>query len=259
MANGAASIGELRALVMKVVLESERTWDSLQMGTVLQEVAQQAKARGPTPEVDMLTAFYDLFRTGQLSWGSNFCNAVAPWFHVTQMGRRTLERLSRDPCNAAGYLAYLKERAELDEIELSYVEESVSAFNADCHRAAAVMIGVAAEALLLRLRDLVVAKFQECGVPTPKGVDAWQAARVHGALSEVLDSRRDKMAKDLAQRFDANWQSLSNLIRLNRNDAGHPKPLPTAGSESVHATLLVFPEYAHLVAGLHRWFTSGAA
>src|SRR5262245_38283078 len=54
----------------------------------------------------LLTAFHDLFRNGQLSWGHNLANPGPPFLHLTEQGRRSLQHLSRDPMNPDGYLAH---------------------------------------------------------------------------------------------------------------------------------------------------------
>jgi hypothetical protein len=58
-------------------------------------------------EQALLTAWYDLFGSGHLSWGYNLNNPDPPFCHTTEQGRRTLAQISRDPSNPDGYMAHL--------------------------------------------------------------------------------------------------------------------------------------------------------
>lgn len=113
----------------------------LQTIAVLSEATKKLAVPGNQLSRDedqaLLTAFYDLFRSGHLSWGFNLANPSPPFFHVTEQGRRTLEHLSRDPANPGGYLAHLTRHATLNPIARAYVEEGLLTYNTNCFRAAA--------------------------------------------------------------------------------------------------------------------------
>jgi hypothetical protein len=87
----------------------------------------------------LLTVFYDLFRTGYLSWGHNLPNPNPPFFHVTALGRQALALRSRDPANPDGYLAQLRGRAAIGPVTDSYIAEALDTFNAACFKATAEM------------------------------------------------------------------------------------------------------------------------
>jgi hypothetical protein len=62
-----------------------------------------------------------------------------------------------------------------------------------------------------------------------------------------------QMKRELRESFEAYWSAFAQEIRAVRNDAGHPTSVDPVTSDTVHASLLVFPELARLASGLSRW------
>ncbi len=59
----------------------------------------------------ILSEWQALFNCGYVAWGENLLNPGGPShgrFHLTAHGGKTLENLSRDPANPAGYMSYLR-------------------------------------------------------------------------------------------------------------------------------------------------------
>ena len=98
----------IRKVLLEVIDEKAKSGSGhFQSGSVLSEASSRLNLRGIELEQALLTLWYDLFRTGHLSWGYNLSNPDAPFCHLTDQGRKTLENLSRDPANPDGYLAHL--------------------------------------------------------------------------------------------------------------------------------------------------------
>jgi len=225
----------------------------LQAGTVLREVLERCQDNTPKTQKTILTIWHDLFRTGYLAPGFNFDNAELPFFHVTNQGRESLKQLSRDPSNPDGYFAYLQSRSSLDDVSRSYLEEAVHSFNAACFKAAAVMVGGAAESLVLRLRDKLTAHISSTGGTPPAGMNDWRIKTVRDAITAHLNSQRGTMPRELRETYDAYWSGFAEQIRRVRNDAGHPTSVDPVTPETVQASLLIFPELAHLISELESW------
>ena len=230
----------------------------MQTGVILKGIVERLS---PAPlqqhQQALLTLYYDLFRTGHLAWGLNLSNTDPPHCHVTARGREMLTHLSRDPANPAGYLAHLDQQAKLEPAVLSYLSEALNTYNSGCHKAAAVMVGAAAESLVLGLRDLLVERLNAAAVTLPPKLKArladWRAKTVHDAVSEALNGHCPKMPKELREPFDSYWPALAGEIRASRNEAGHPSSIDPITPERSHAALLVFPLLAKLVADLAAW------
>ena len=231
---------------------------SLQQGGVLNAVSQRLGASSYDPDLNqaVLTQWHDLMRTGYFAWGLNLTNPNAPHFHVTERGRRALSRLSRDPGNPAGYLRHLATVATLNPIAASYVSEALNCFAAGFHKATAVMIGAAAESLILELRDLTEARLKQLTLTVPKQLSAWQVKTVLVALHTLFDSKKARLAQPLRDEFEAYWLAFTQQIRATRNDAGHPISVDPVTEDTVHASLLVFPELARLQTQLSTWVKS---
>jgi hypothetical protein len=223
---------------------------TLQQGPVLDGV-QSKLGRGNDEAI--LTQWGELFRTGLLAWGFNLSNPDPPFFHLTERGRAALANLSRDPSNPAGYLRHLASIATIDAVSMSYLTEGLECYVAGLFKASAVMVGGAAESMILTLRDNAVAKLRVIGKPVAKQMEDWKIKTVSDALVAFFDAQKAGFTRELRDAFDAYWPAFALQIRTTRNDAGHPLTVDPVTSDTVHAALLVFPELARLTNGLQNW------
>jgi len=246
----------IRRTVLEVVSGHPVT-SPLQAATVLSESVRRLRADGGfaglQQEQALLTFFGDLFRIGYLAWGYNVSNPGPPFCHITERGRGALAKLSRDPSNPDGYLAHLRSVAPMPAVTESYVREALSTYSAGCFKAAAVMIGVAAESVVLELRDAVGARLDALGRPRPKALDDWRVKTVLDALEGLLSGQKTNMPKSLFEEFEAYWSAFTQQIRVSRNSAGHPASLDPLQEQTAHASLLIFPELFKLAHGLVTW------
>lgn len=251
---------KIRSTLLQVLEEQHRTASgsagaiSLQQVSILREAVARLGGRLTDAEGQaLLTAWYDLFRTGHLSWGYNLNNPDPPFCHVTEQGRRALQHLSRDPSNPDGYVAHLMARAGLNAIARSYVDEALRTYNTNCFRATAVMIGAAAESMALDLRDAVVAGATRTGRTPAKDLTDFRIKRVIDALYKELEMQQGGMPASLWEQFQAYWPAFIQQIRGARNDVGHPASVEPVTPETVHAALLIFHELAALTTKLLAW------
>ncbi len=251
---GANEPDAIRSVILEVIEELRSQHDNLQVAGIIQYASRKLpRPHDMEAERALLASLYELFRTGYLSWGHNHSNPAPPWCHVTAVGRRALAQRSRDPANPEGYLAHLRSRAEIDPVAASYVAEALNTFNAACFKATAVMVGAAAERLVLEVRDALVDRLQVLGQPVPSGLTDWRIKRVLSTLESTVAVRRDSMPPALLERFEANWPSFTHQVRTARNDAGHPVSVEPVTPEGVHASLLIFPELAELAKQIEAW------
>lgn len=248
---------QIRKIFLEVIEEKSKGGSSFQQGSILSEVTGRLSiGRGEENEQAILTYWYDLFRTGYLSWGYNLSNPNPPFCHLTAQGRRALAHLSRDPSNPDGYLAHISAVAAINPVAEAYLNEGIHTYIADCHKAAAVMIGAAAESMALELRDTLVAKMGALGKTIPNNLNDWRIKRVLDTLKNELDSKKKDFPNLLWESFLANWPAFTHQIRAARNDAGHPSSIDPVSQEQVHASLLIIPELAKLVTDLIAWIKS---
>lgn len=246
---------QVRVLVLEVVKEfSQRGPGYFQSGSVLKEVKKRFNTQlDLKDEQAILTFWSDLFRSGHLAWGYDLSNIGPPFCHLTEQGRKTLQHYSRDPVNIDGYLAHLTNAVNLENITLSYLHEALVSYNSNCFKATAVMVGCASESMILDLRNKIVFKWKEKGKNIPRNLEDWRIKRVVDSIENEIQSVKSEMPNKLFEDFQAYWPALVQQIRTVRNDAGHPKLIETITQESVHASLLLFPELAKMTKELIEW------
>ena len=230
----------------------------LRVDVVLREVKERASLKNDlAAEKQVLAEFYGLFDAGLLVWGKDLGDPTSPYFHISARGDLSLGRGSRDPGNPAKYKAYLASTARLSPIALSYLEEGVDCYNGGHFKAAAVLVGGASEAMIVELRDLIRESLKGLGQAEPKGFGDWQVKRVLDALQSFILARKSGLSKGVGERFEAYWPAFTQQIRSVRNDVGHPSSVAPVTPETVHASLLIFPELARLQNALGDWASRG--
>src|SRR5258707_1791835 len=230
------------------------TGRTLQQNSILDATARALGIRqNPEVEQAILTEWGELFRTGILAWGLNLSNPNPPFVHLTERGRQALQNLTRDPSNPAGYIRHLSAVAQLDQVALSYLKEALDCYVAGLFKAAAVMVGGSAERVILMLRDNLVQKLTTLARPIPRELNDWKVKTVTDALQNFLAGQKHRFTRELREAFEAYWSAFAQQIRTTRNEAGHPESIDPVTPDTVHASLLIFPELARLAYGLTTW------
>jgi hypothetical protein len=248
---------DIRSTLLQVIEEQspKRPTDAtLQTNSVLGEVSNRLNARNNHDiEEAILTQWYELFRTGYLAWGYNLSNPNPPFFHLTEQDRKALASVGRDPASPDGYLKYLHSLADLNSISKSYLEEGLNCYVSGLYKAAAVMVGAASEALINELRDTVRTKLEKADKKIPQNLKTWRAKETLLGLKAVFEDNSKKMPYSLKEEYESYWPAFTQQIRASRNEAGHPHSIEPIKQETVHASLLIFPELARLSSNLLSW------
>lgn len=254
---------QIRAVLLQAVSELAHSGSGLQQGAVLQRAAQRLGIHIGRIEDQqaLLTMWHDLFRNGQLAWGYNIDNPNPPFCHLTETGRNTLRNLSRDPSNPDGYMQYLSNQGTIDSIAESYIREALRTYNSNCYKATAVMVGVAAESIVLELRDDLVNRMNGIGKQLSRDLKGDLVKKVLDAIEKELlpyttRSVATPMPALLAESFSSYWPAFTSQIRTIRNDAGHPNNVDPVTPETVHAALLIFPLQVKLTLDLTSWINT---
>ncbi len=159
--------------------------------------------------------------------------------HLTDRGKNTPSNLTRDPGNPAGYMRYLDDNAPIPPEVRSYLKESLDCYNGGHSKAAVVMVGCAAECLIVNLRDIAVRQAHSpwSGDPQENGVGPYQ--NCHRGLEAFFQQNKAQFKKELENAFDGGWTTVAYQVRTARNSAGHPALIAHL-DEAAHATLVVF-------------------
>ena len=118
------------------------------------------------------------------------------------------------------------------------------------------MIGGAAERIVLGLRDVTVQKLKSLSLTSPRGMSDWKVKTVSDSLHHFLSGHKARFPRPLRENFEAYWPAFIQQIRATRNDVGHPMSIDPVTYDAVHASLLVFPEFAKPANNLDLWVTN---
>jgi hypothetical protein len=268
------SYEELRGVVVDILLERERVQDqphqyrSLVSGvgevllrrgsaaTQLPHYGSPHEARLHDRDVELVRdVFWDLFRQGFITLGYNDSNDQWPWFRVSHFGKQSLKNQSPYRFHDTGsYLALV--RGEVPDISAEaviYLDEAVATFYADCLLACCVMIGVAAEAEFLRLVEVAI-KNPTCGgafAPVDKQrVIRQKIIKFHDCLKPLLGT----LPREATQDLETNFLLVQSVLRIARNEAGHPTSTKLQ-REQVYVYLQLFVPFARQLMKLRAALT----
>jgi hypothetical protein len=174
---------------------------------------------------------------------------------VTDYGRRCLEAGELTAYDPDQYLQRLKGTCpNIDDVTLLYVGEALNTFRMRRFLPAVVMVGVAAESMLLRLVSSVGA-----ALDSPQKQQKFDqetkgkfAKTLHDQVMKRLKSPSNPLPPDLDSILSRHVDGIYDFIRTTRNDAGHPTGRQMEANEA-HALLLLFPTYCETVERLIDW------
>jgi hypothetical protein len=183
--------------------------------------------------------------------------ASLPWFKITEWGKRCLENGEYLPFDAGMFIERIrKEIPTLDVIIALYLVESLKCFRNGTFVASAVMVGVAAEQMMLILRKAVHDALSSPEKKKRFDADSQgQIKRVYDAVWKKLDPVREQMPERLRESVGVELAGVFELVRKTRNEAGHPTGR-SIEREEAEALLLLFPTYAKMFYAVIGWLTN---
>jgi len=163
---------------------------------------------------------------------------------LTERGRRALDDSASSPDDVPSYLKKVAEEIPgLSATARLYLEEALRCYSTENYLAATMMLGVATEAAFydtaFPFADWVP---DGSGAKLRELLERPGAAFVHkfGEFQKRVAVHKPALPPDVAQNLDLSMNSLLELIRLARNDVGHPTGLRVT-RESCFQYLVVFP------------------
>src|SRR5438094_10521740 len=98
------------------------------------------------------------------------------------------------------------------------------------------MVGVAAESVVLDLRDVVVVLLEHDRKPIQSDLKNRNVHTVTTALDKWFNAHIDrKNHRKLWESYESNWNAFTGQIRTARNEAGHPISIDPVTHSTVHA------------------------
>ena len=164
------------------------------------------------------------------------------------MGGAFVAEPDYSPHDPAAYLRQLgKQVTNRDATVLAYLKESLDAFDRGALVASAMMIGIAAERILLLVCDSLRASLADS-----KEQADFDKIFDRNPVKPKLDWLTDKLRRlqtpkrpaGFPDDADIQLSGIYNLIRCQRNDVGHPRDVPPSVSrDQALGYLRLFPAY----------------
>lgn len=208
-------------------------------------------------EIAVLDVIWELVLEGVFAPGSTLRSSSLPYLRITEHGKKCLEAGQLTPHDPSRYLERIrKQNPSIDQTTLLYLGEALQTFKAGNHLATAVMVGVTAENLLLRLVDSVRAALDTTARQNKfDHVTKGKSSKIlHDEVLARLKSPSNPLPANLQSNVEEDLDGIFALIRKSRNDAGHPTGRRFERSET-HALLLLFPVYCKMTHELMDWLS----
>jgi hypothetical protein len=180
---------------------------------------------------------------------------------LTARGRHVVESGEYEPDDAEGYLSRLRSRIpDLDELVLLYAEEALRAYQASCHLASTVMLGVASERAFQLLGEALLSWLPEGEAEgfrrTFENTRRTYVAKF-AEFRKRLEPHKPDLRNELAENMALSLDSVLDLLRVNRNDAGHPSGRRVDRDEA-YINLQMFARYLETMFKLRNFFSKAA-
>jgi len=206
----------------------------------------------------IVAVVWELIIEGVYTPGSSVQHPNLPAVRVTEYGQKCFDAGELTAHDPDDFLQRLKTACpSIDDITLLYTGGALDAFRVGRHLASTVMIGVAAENMLLRLVGAVYAALN-----TPQRQSKFErdtkgkkAKTQHDEVSARLRSPATPLPTEIESVLTQHIDGIYDLIRRTRNEAGHPTGKRMERYEA-HALLLLFPTYCKTVHDLMGWLSA---
>lgn len=204
----------------------------------------------------VLEVVWDLFRQGIITLGLNTSNPGWPWIRLSRFGRKTIQNQPYRFHDTASFLILIRnEVPDISSEAIAYLDEAVAAFYAGCLLASCVMLGVAAEAEFLRLLDVAVnsqSYADSFKAVTKENFVRSKITKFQAALKPLLPTF---MPKKHFEDLETNLSLIQSVLRVARNDAGHPTGIAIPEREQVYVFLQLFVPFARQLMRLREALT----
>lgn len=189
---------------------------------------------------------WQLFIQGVITPGKDLSNPDLPWFRLTRHGEEVLKAERFIPHDPTGYLDEVGQVAQsvVGQVALTYLEETLRCFTTGCHLASVLLLGIAAEAVLLRLCEAARNALGDSKETSNFDQLQWVKQKHRWLVAKYESLPAEDRRTHLPESLDVTLSSLYDLIRMQRNELGHPQEQPPAiDRERAFLYLKLFPTF----------------
>jgi len=211
----------------------------------------------PEDEYTLQRLVWELIHQSILMQGKDSNNPLWPWISVTPYGRKILGEEGPTPYEPNEYLRTALETANsINPVIMLYLNEAIQAFRRGLYLSSAVMLGVASEAALEGLSDVLCEGNES---RTSKIQKAHTLKKKHQiVMGWVLDGGVLEGNLGLKENVEIYLGDLFQANRLTRNDSGHPTGKEIK-RDAAYAFLYLFPNYLRTTWELIEFLEPGRA
>jgi hypothetical protein len=205
----------------------------------------------PNDRLTILEVFWDLFRQGVITLGKDVANPGWPWFRLSRFGENIKSQQSFRFHDTSSYIAMIKTYdPDISPDGVLYLEEAVASFYAECLLSASVMLGVAAEAEFLRVLDVTASSAQWQSIFASARKETFIRNKIKKFQAALAPHQKN--LREATQDLDTNLSMIQSVLRVARNEAGHPSGKPAPTREQVYVNLQLFGPFSRQLASLRK-------
>lgn len=184
----------------------------------------------------------------------DYHNASWPHLSLTEYGTKAINSEGPIPNDSSGYMQSLKDSvSDLDSIIETYICESIRTYNINQLLSSTITLGCASERAILLVIDTYADTF--------KDVERAKAFRkkIEGKFIKTQFDEFEKSIKpqltsypyEIRENFNNTFNGVYQMIRNNRNDAGHPTG-KQIDKDNLFSNLRVFIPYCKYIYDLKK-------
>ena len=249
LAHTCRNFTDLQEKVSQAILKQNNQWPPRETGMAYPGAVTYLH---PNDSSTILEVFWDLFRQGVITLGTDVNNPGWPWFRLSRFGEIIKSQSEFRFHDTSSYIAMIKTYdPEISAAGVLYLEEAAASFYAECLLSASVMLGVAAEVEFLRVLNVATASTKWGSIFAP----ATKAPFIRGKIQKfqaALAPHRKTLPPELNEDLDTSLSMIQSVLRLARNEAGHPSGRPAPVREQVYINMQLFGPFSRQLAGLRK-------
>ncbi len=201
---------------------------------------------------------WDLIIERVLTIGFDRSNPNWPFLKLTAYGKSIVSSEKPIPHDPSGYLKRVKEEIpNIDTVIYKYLEEAINTYNIGAYLSASVTLGCASEKALLLLIDSYTNSLNDSKKQESfrNKIQGRMIKRQYEEFSKVVTAQIGTLPNELSDNLTTILLGVFEMIRNNRNDAGHPTG-KVVKREQIFAYLQVFIEYCKRIYGLISYYNN---
>jgi len=191
-------------------------------------------------------------------------NQPAPenWsWRLTNAGVEAAKDDQFNPDDPKRYLLRLRSNVpDISNLVFMYAEEAVRCYMHECYLASAVMLGVASEAAFLEMAQASVGWLHTAGQKLQAIIDNPRQPYVKKfeEFRKRIEPRKSELPAELADGMSLTFDSVLDLLRISRNEAGHPTG-KSVSREDQYISLQMFGRYIQKLYALKAFFLQSSS